>query len=225
MRETSVQSLGWEDPLEKGKATHSSILAWRIPCTVQSMGLQRVGHDFDFHLEMSCQELLDWWTHGNVGESSTFRERGSSVPPPTYLTLCLASVWPFLSWLLVLLDHWRRKWLTTPVFLPGESHGQRSLADYSPWGHKSWTRLSAQTTTTWSGLPWWLRLQRICLLMQETQGSTLDRPRKISWNGMATHSSILAWRIPWTEDPGWIQSMGSQRVGHNWVTLFFSSGS
>ena len=37
--------LGWEDPLEKGKATHSSILAWRIPGTVQAMGLQRVGHD------------------------------------------------------------------------------------------------------------------------------------------------------------------------------------
>ena len=34
MRKTWVQSLGWEDPLEKGKATHSSILAWRIPLTV-----------------------------------------------------------------------------------------------------------------------------------------------------------------------------------------------
>ena len=45
MRETWVQSLGWEDPLEKGKATHSSILAWRIPWTVGSMRLQRVGHD------------------------------------------------------------------------------------------------------------------------------------------------------------------------------------
>ena len=43
--ETWVQSLGWEDPLQKGKATHSSILAWRIPWTVQSMELQRVGHD------------------------------------------------------------------------------------------------------------------------------------------------------------------------------------
>ena len=36
--------------------------------------------------------------------------------------------------------------------------------------------------------------------------------------GMATHSSILAWRIPWTEDPGELESMGSQRFGHNWVT-------
>ena len=42
--ESWVRSLGWEDPLEKGKATHCSILAWRIPWTVESMGLQRVGH-------------------------------------------------------------------------------------------------------------------------------------------------------------------------------------
>ena len=45
MRETWVSSLGWEDLLEKGKAAHSSILAWRIPWTMQSMGLQRVGHN------------------------------------------------------------------------------------------------------------------------------------------------------------------------------------
>ena len=45
MQETWVQSLGREDPLEKGEATHSSILAWRIPWTVQSMGSQRAGHN------------------------------------------------------------------------------------------------------------------------------------------------------------------------------------
>ena len=45
MRETWVRSLGWEDPLEKGTATHSNILAWRIPWTVYSMGSQGVGHD------------------------------------------------------------------------------------------------------------------------------------------------------------------------------------
>ena len=45
MRETWIQSLGWEDPLEKGKATHSGILAWRIPWTVLSRGSQRVEHD------------------------------------------------------------------------------------------------------------------------------------------------------------------------------------
>ena len=50
VQETWVQSLGLEDPLEKGIATHSIILAWRIPWTeepggLQSMGSQRVGHD------------------------------------------------------------------------------------------------------------------------------------------------------------------------------------
>ena len=45
VQETWVRSLGWEDPLEKGTATHFCILAWRIPSTVKSMGSQRVGHD------------------------------------------------------------------------------------------------------------------------------------------------------------------------------------
>ena len=50
MQETQVWSLGWEDPLEKEMAIHSSIIAWEIPWTeepgrVQSMGLQKVGHD------------------------------------------------------------------------------------------------------------------------------------------------------------------------------------
>ena len=45
MRETWVRSLGWEDPLEKGAATHSSILAWRIPWTVYFVGSKTVRHD------------------------------------------------------------------------------------------------------------------------------------------------------------------------------------
>ena len=40
---------------------------------------------------------------------------------------------------------------------------------------------------------------------------------------MATHSSTLAWKIPWTEEPGRSQSMGSQRVGHDWATLLLTS--
>ena len=50
MQETWVQSMGWENPLEKEMATHSSVLAWRVPGTgepggLQSMGSHRVGHD------------------------------------------------------------------------------------------------------------------------------------------------------------------------------------
>ena len=104
MQETPVRFLGWEGPLENGRATLSSILAWRIPWTeklgrLQSMGMQRVGH------------------------------------------------------------------------------------------------LKPNLTQVWS------------------QGQE-DPLRK----GMATHSNVLAWRIPWTEEPGGLQSMELQRVRHDWAT-------
>ena len=50
--------------------------------------------------------------------------------------------------------------------------------------------------------------------MQETQVQSLGREDPLE-KGMATHSSTLAWRIPWTEEPGRLQFMGSQRVGHD----------
>ena len=69
--------------------------------------------------------------------------------------------------------------------------------------------------TLW--FPWWLREQSVCLQCR--------RPGFNPWVGKsplekekATHSSILAWGIPWTEEPGRLPSTGSQRVGHHWVT-------
>ena len=50
--------------------------------------------------------------------------------------------------------------------------------------------------------------------LQETQVGSLGQKDPLE-KSMATHSSILAWRIPWTEKPGGIQSVGSQRVGHD----------
>ena len=50
--------------------------------------------------------------------------------------------------------------------------------------------------------------------MQETQVGSLDWGDPLE-KEMVTYSSILAWRIPWTEEPGGLQSMGSQRAGHN----------
>ena len=60
------------------------------------------------------------------------------------------------------------------------------------------------------GLPWWLRRKRIHLQCRRCLGR--EDPLK---EGMATHSSILAWRIPMDEEPGGLQSLGSQRVGHS----------
>ena len=116
---------GWEDPLEKEMATHSSILAWKIPWMkepgrLQSMGSQRVGHDWANSLHFS-----------NIRE---------------------------------ILNH---------VFL--------IMIDAC-------------------------KLFHFHALEKE----------------MATHSSVLAWRIPGTGEPGGLLSMGSHRVGHNWSNLAYS---
>ena len=116
MGETWVRSLGWEDPLEKEMATHSSILAWRIPWTeepagLQSMGSRRVGQD------LATKQQYPY--HGPVVKN-----------PPA---------------------------------------------------------------------------------MGETWVRSLGREDPLE-KGMATHSSIQAWRIPWTEEPGGLQSMGPRRV-------------
>ena len=86
----------------------------------------------------------------------------------------------------------RRQWHPTPVFLPGKSHGQRSVEGCSPWGRWGRTRLSDFIFTF--------------------HFHALEKE-------MSTHSSVLAWRIPWTEEPGELPSMGSHRVRHDWRDL------
>ena len=58
MQETWVRSLGWEDPPEKGKAAHPSILAWRIPQTASPMGSQKVRHDWVTSLSFTFHQCL-----------------------------------------------------------------------------------------------------------------------------------------------------------------------
>ena len=74
------------------------------------------------------------------------------------------------------------KEMATPVFLPGKSYGLRILVGYSPW-----TRKESDTTEQ-------LHFTSLLPLKKE----------------MATHSSITAWKIPWTEEPGGLQTIGSQ---------------
>ena len=119
VRETQVRSLGWEDPLEKEMATHSSILAWKIPWTEEPGRLQSLG------LQKSRTRLSDF----------TFTFSGVKN-------------------------------------LPGKQEA---------WFH-----------------PW---VQKIPLEKE-----------------MAIHSSVLTWEISWTEEPGRLQSMGSQRVRDDLAT-------
>ena len=116
MWETWVRSLGWEGPLEKGKAIHSNILAWRIPWTVYPWG----------------------------------REDKTEQ-----LSLSSPSEWGF----------------------PGGSDGKEAEYNAGDMG-------------------------------------SIPGSRDPMEKGMDTYSSILAWRIPWTEEPGKLQSMGLQIVRH-----------
>ena len=71
------------------------------------------------------------------------------------------------------------------------------------------------------GLPRWCQWQRTCLPMQEMWETPRVPPlgrEDLSEKETATPSSVLAWEIPWTEEPGGLQSMGSQRVRHDWAT-------
>ena len=120
--EAWVWSLCQEDPLEEGMATYSSIHAWRIPWTEEpgglpSTGSQRVRHDWS---NLACTytlevEGLPWWLSGKEPNCQRWRHR-------------------FSLWIRRI--PWSKKWQPTPGFLPGKSHGQRSLEDYSPCGQK-----------------------------------------------------------------------------------------
>ena len=78
-------------------------------------------------------------------------------------------------------------------------------------------RCFSRKGTPFVGLPRWLSGKTICLSVQEMQETWI---RPLDWEDpleeeMATHSSVLAWEIPWTKELGGLQSVGSHRVGHD----------
>ena len=139
MWETWVQSLGWEDPLGKEMATHSSILAWRIAWTeepggLQSIGSQRVGLKW---LSMNAHEAMNFFFFPTgLGLCYGVQAPGASLVTqrvknlPAVQETQVQSLSQKIPW---------RSGQPTPVFLPGDSHGQRRLAGYSPWDCKEST--------------------------------------------------------------------------------------
>ena len=80
----------------------------------------------------------------------------------------------------------------------------------------TWVWIGGRHYASWASLV--AQLVKNLPVMQETWVQSLGQEDPLE-NIMAAHSSILAWRIPWTEEPGRLQSMGLQRVGHDWVTF------
>ena len=142
-QEMRVWSLGGEDPLEKEMATHSSILAWKIPWMeepgrLQLIELLRVGHEWVTNI----LKIVSVLGHYRCIVRASLRASKSNT-----------HVFCWQAWL-------------PSSFYPGLTLGREDL---------------------------------------------LGRE-------MATHSSTLAWKIPWMEEPGRLQFMGSQRVQHDWTT-------
>ena len=171
-------SLGQEDPLEEEMATHSSILAWRIPWTEEPGGLQSHGVEKSWTGQkgLSAHAMIKWLhlSHFSFSnQASTMKltflyksVKNTEGMPFVFRTLDpLGLSWPWknrkrekikawhelqmlsfslfgalwdnsggtslvVQWLKLQVGKifWRRKWQSTPVFLPGESHGQRRLA-------------------------------------------------------------------------------------------------
>ena len=133
--------------LEKEMATHCSALAWRIPgmgepSGLPSMGSHGVRHNWSNlaaavaavnYLEkaMAPHSSTLAWKIPRTAEPGRLQSMGSLRVRHSWAT----SLSPFTFM------HWRRKWQPTPVFLPGESQGQRSMVGFHLWGHTESTQL------------------------------------------------------------------------------------
>ena len=172
MQETPVWFLGWEDPLEKGKVTHSSMLAWKIPWAqelagLQSMGLQRVKHVWATNTQASNSKCIFSpikCAHSTLNSKKKKKE-----------STCNAG---------------------DPGSIPGSGRSTGEEIVYSL--QYSWASLLAQLV---KNLP----------AMQETWVWSLGWEDPLE-KGKATHSSILAWRIPWTIPWDLIESNTTERL-------------
>ena len=111
------------------------------------------------------------------------------------------------------------EWQPTTVLLLGEFHRQRSLAGYSPWGHKESDMTEQLTLSVYTSyktliippkMSGWLRGKKSTCQCRRHAFTPWVKNIPLE-KVMEAHSSILVWEIPWTEEPGWLQSMRSQR--------------
>ena len=146
-----------------------------LPCRISQVSLDEWRHSRGF--QKACHAL-------SRGASQSFKET-ELMGSANFVSgdrlrgcVCLAVIW---------------QWHSTPVLLPGKSHGQRSLVGCSPWGC-----YESDTTEQLNNFTFHFH--------------ALEKE-------MATHSSVLARRIPGTGEPGGLLSMGSHRVRHDWSDL------
>ena len=153
MRETQVQSLGWEDPLEKEMAAHSSTLAWKIPwmeepVRLQSIWSQGIGHNWatSLYYKRSNQSILKEISleHSFIGRTDAEAETPIFWPPDAKSWLIWKDPDAVKDWgqeekgttenEMVGWQHWLKGYEFEQA--PRVGDGWRSLECCSPWGHK-----------------------------------------------------------------------------------------
>ena len=212
MWETQVWSLGWEDPLEKEMAAHSSILAWKIPWTeehgrLQSMRSERVRHDWATSLYRHSKHFTNF----------------------TYVISSTSYLWSGDYFYLHFIDEETRM-LGGKIICPGSHIQMTGGCDckhltpepVSPSITMHFLLLTAERTKskfylTWSSLV--AQMVKNLPAMQKIQVQSLGQENPLE-KGKATHSSITAWRISWTEGIAGYSPWGSQRVRQvEWLTV------
>ena len=207
MQETQVWSLGQEDPLEEEEmATHSSILAWKIPRTeepgvLRSMGLQRVRHDWatEHTYTLYCRTLL--FIH------SIYNGLHLLIPSHhSWISLVRACE---CTCMCVCAKFWTILPPTQKVVSPPPQTQYRTVL------------MTALVALLYSHpLPSYREKTFIHVSLKKLFDLLESHVYVFLEEDMESHSSILAWRIPWTEEPGGLQFMGSQsRTWLKWLSM------
>ena len=200
-------------------ATHSRILAWRIPWTeepggLQSMESQRIGHGWSNLAQMHTEDL-----------------KNLPKVTPSFLSMCVAGISPFHA------DSWTNQlnganqsdscsWKEEQALSLWNNRWEKKKNENGFPPKANQCALSCPIENTWEMLPFscWKSGGIINLLLflsfsGPSASSSFLLITLSHGEGNAPHSSALAWKTPWTEEPGGLQSMRSLRVGHDWSDL------
>ena len=205
-KEMWFQFLCGEESLEESMAIHSSILAWKIPWTeepdgLQSIASQGIGHGWS---DWACtQQLTNTREESKMNNKRRYGIRIIKLRLENMRIICFPfHLYAFLIWIyyppcshIVYSD--LNDNICTKCFLsqPFITVGQATIKNNN------------KNVTYWREV-----FMHVCMYVY------VHIYTQTSEKAVAPHSSTLAWKIPWTEEPGGLQSTGSLRVGHDWAT-------
>ena len=221
MWETWVQSLGWEDLLEKEMAIHSSIPAWRIPWMEEPDRLQSMGSQSRTWLtSLSLRHItiltqIHIWTRK---EWHTYIFRCVCICVCVFIIVSLSTLTNSARFSSVIpsgmYPHSAFSYLKSVFLIRYMNLYCNDLFIYVREGNGTPLQYS-WLENAMDGGAWWAALHGVAKSWTRLSDFTFTFHFQALEKEMATHSSVLAWRIPGTGEPGGLPSMGSHGVGHD----------